>query len=132
MGQIKVLDQNMVNNMIAGGEVIERPGGVVKELMENSIDAGATKTAVAIEDGGRKLISVADKGFGMDAEDLDPAFEPHTAHTIGDVPLVVFDERFKSCRLRQGGRLADIGPTLLEMMGPPKPEEMTGQSLLEC
>jgi len=56
--------------------------------------------------------------------------DPHTAHTIGDVPLIVFDDRFKDRKLREGGRLADIGPTLLEMMGLPKPEEMTGQSLI--
>ncbi|MFC1738011.1 2,3-bisphosphoglycerate-independent phosphoglycerate mutase [Planctomycetota bacterium] len=56
---------------------------------------------------------------------------PHTAHTVGDVPLVVFDERFKNAKLRQGGRLADIGPTMLEMMELPQPEEMTGKSLLQ-
>ena len=55
---------------------------------------------------------------------------PHTAHTIGDVPLIIFDERYKDRKLREGGRLADVGPTLLEMMGLPKPEEMTGQSLI--
>ncbi|MCJ7728841.1 MAG: DNA mismatch repair endonuclease MutL, partial [Sedimentisphaerales bacterium] len=81
MGQIKFLDQNMVN-MIAAGEVIERPASVVKELMENSIDAGATKIVVSIEDGGRKLISVSDNGCGMDAEDLAKAFEPHTTSKI--------------------------------------------------
>jgi len=81
MGQIKILDQNMIN-MIAAGEVIERPASVVKELMENSIDARATKIAVSIEDGGRKLISVADNGWGMDAEDLSMAFEPHTTSKI--------------------------------------------------
>ncbi len=81
MGQIVVLDQNMVN-MIAAGEVVERPASVVKELMENSIDAGATKITVAIEDGGRKLISVTDNGCGMDAEDLAQAFEPHTTSKI--------------------------------------------------
>jgi DNA mismatch repair protein MutL len=81
MGQIKVLDQNMVN-MIAAGEVIERPASVVKELMENSIDAGATKITVSIEDGGRKLISVTDNGCGMDGEDLARAFEPHTTSKI--------------------------------------------------
>jgi len=81
MGRIVVLDQNMVN-MIAAGEVIERPASVVKELMENSIDAGATKITVAVEDGGRKLISVADNGPGMDAEDVDMAFEPHSTSKI--------------------------------------------------
>ena len=81
MGQIVVLDQNMVN-MIAAGEVIERPASLVKELLENSIDAGATKIAVNIEDGGRKLISVTDDGCGMDAEDLANAFEPHATSKI--------------------------------------------------
>ncbi len=81
MGQIEFLDQNMVN-MIAAGEVIERPASVVKELMENSIDAGATKIIVSIEDGGRKLISVSDNGCGMDAEDLAKAFEPHTTSKV--------------------------------------------------
>ena len=81
MGQIIVLDQNMVN-MIAAGEVIERPASVVKELMENSIDAGAAKITVTVEDGGRKLISVTDDGRGMDGEDLARAFEPHTTSKI--------------------------------------------------
>jgi 2,3-bisphosphoglycerate-independent phosphoglycerate mutase len=54
---------------------------------------------------------------------------PHTAHTIGDVPLVVFDELNKNKKLRSGGRLADVMPTLLEMMGIPQPQEMTGESL---
>jgi DNA mismatch repair protein MutL len=81
MGRIVVLDQNMVN-MIAAGEVIERPASVVKELVENSIDAGATKITVAVEDGGRKLISVTDNGGGMDAEDLANSFEPHATSKI--------------------------------------------------
>jgi DNA mismatch repair protein MutL len=81
MGQIVVLDRNMVN-MIAAGEVVERPASVVKELMENSIDAEATKIIVSIEDGGRKLISVADNGCGMDAEDLATALEPHATSKI--------------------------------------------------
>ena len=57
--------------------------------------------------------------------------KPHTAHTVGDVPLIVFDERYKNNKLRQGGILADVGPTLLEMMQLPQPEEMTGKSLLK-
>jgi DNA mismatch repair protein MutL len=81
MGQIKALDRNMIN-MIAAGEVIERPASVVKELVENSIDAGATKIIITIEDGGRKLISVRDNGCGMDADDLSCAFESHTTSKI--------------------------------------------------
>ena len=81
MGQIQLLDQNMIN-MIAAGEVIERPASVVKELMENSIDSGATKIVVTIEDGGRKLISITDNGCGMDADDLAKAFEPHATSKI--------------------------------------------------
>ncbi len=81
MGQIQLLDQNMIN-MIAAGEVIERPASVVKELMENSIDSGADKITVTIEDGGRKLISITDNGCGMDADDLTKAFEPHATSKI--------------------------------------------------
>ncbi len=83
MGRIVALDQNMIN-MIAAGEVIERPASVVKELMENSIDAGATRIAVSVEDGGRKLISITDDGSGMDGEDLARAFDPHTTSKIRD------------------------------------------------
>ena len=91
MGQIKILDRNLVN-MIAAGEVIERPASVVKELMENSIDAGATKISVTVEQVGNKLISVSDNGCGMDSQDLQFAFESHATskiksendlHTIG-------------------------------------------------
>jgi len=90
MGRIVVLDQNMVN-MIAAGEVIERPASAVKELVENRIDAGATKISIAVEDGGRKLISVTDNGCGMDAEDLASAFESHTTskiHTSDDLRAI--------------------------------------------
>ena len=81
MGRIKVLDENMIN-MIAAGEVIERPASVVKELLENSIDAGASKITVKIEDGGRKLMSVTDDGCGMEADDLAVAFKPHATSKI--------------------------------------------------
>jgi len=80
--------------------------------------------------GGAALIT-ADHGNFEKMIDGDPD-SPHTAHTVGDVPLIVFDERFKGCKLREGGKLADIGPTMLKMMDLPQPEEMTGQSLLEC
>ena len=81
MAQIAVLDDNMIN-MIAAGEVIERPASVVKELLENSIDAGASKIVIDIEQGGRDLIRIVDNGCGMDAEDLSLAFEPHATSKI--------------------------------------------------
>jgi 2,3-bisphosphoglycerate-independent phosphoglycerate mutase len=55
---------------------------------------------------------------------------PHTAHTTFDVPLIVVDDRFKGVQLKKGGRLADVVPTALKIMGVPQPQEMTGQSLL--
>ncbi len=62
----------------------------------------------------------------------DPANNgPHTAHTVGDVPLIVFDEKYKSAKLRPDGRLADVLPTLLEMMELEIPQDMTGRSLIE-
>ncbi|MHC5088133.1 MAG: DNA mismatch repair endonuclease MutL, partial [Planctomycetota bacterium] len=81
MSKIAVLDDNMIN-MIAAGEVIERPASVVKELLENSIDAGATKVVIEVEQGGRDLIRIIDNGSGMDADDLALAFEPHATSKI--------------------------------------------------
>ncbi|MEC8734867.1 MAG: 2,3-bisphosphoglycerate-independent phosphoglycerate mutase, partial [Planctomycetota bacterium] len=56
---------------------------------------------------------------------------PHTAHTSYDVPLHLVGERFRGMRLREGGRLADIAPTLLELLGVERPAAMTGKSLIE-
>ena len=55
---------------------------------------------------------------------------PHTAHTTYPVPLIVVDEEFKGCQLREGGRLADVIPTALHVLGLEKPEEMTGRTLI--
>src|SRR5678816_2373310 len=76
MSKIKVLPDDIANR-IAAGEVVERPASVVKELMENSLDAGAAKIAIDVEEGGRKLIRVTDNGEGMVPEDALSCFGRH-------------------------------------------------------
>ncbi len=81
---IRVLDPETVNK-IAAGEVVERPSSVVKELVENSIDAGARRIVIDIEDGGKKMIKVADDGCGMSPEDAQLALKPHATSKISSV-----------------------------------------------
>ncbi len=82
MGKIKLLDENLINK-IAAGEVIERPASVVKELIENALDAGAKKIVIELENGGMDLIRIVDDGCGMDREDSKLAFERHATSKIG-------------------------------------------------
>ncbi len=79
--KIKILSDDIANR-IAAGEVVERPASVVKELVENSLDAGSTKIAVDVEEGGRRLIRVTDNGEGMSAEDALACFERHATSKL--------------------------------------------------
>ena len=81
MRKIAVLDQNTIDK-IAAGEVVERPSSVVKELVENAIDAGATAITVEITDGGKKLIRITDNGSGMEAEQVPLAFPSFSLYTL--------------------------------------------------
>jgi DNA mismatch repair protein MutL len=84
MGRIRILS-DLVANKIAAGEVVERPASVVKELLENSLDAGATEFRLDIEAGGRRLIRLADDGCGMMRDDALLAFERHGTSKLSDV-----------------------------------------------
>src|SRR5256885_7157817 len=81
MGKIHVLSER-VANQIAAGEVVERPASVVKELLENSLDAGSTRIRIHVEAGGKKVIQITDNGCGMVRDDAMLAFERHATSKI--------------------------------------------------
>ena len=84
MGKIRVLSDTVANK-IAAGEVVERPASVIKELLENSLDAGATQIRIEVDSGGRRLIRIADDGSGMMRDDALLAFERHATSKLSDV-----------------------------------------------
>ncbi len=83
MGRIHVLSEQVANK-IAAGEVVERPASVVKELLENALDAGATRIKINVEAGGKKLIQITDNGCGMVRDDAMLAFERHATSKLKD------------------------------------------------
>ena len=120
MAQIHLLSQDTINK-IAAGEVIERPMAVVKELIENAIDAKATAVTVEIQDGGKALIRITDNGSGIAREDIELAFAPHATSKIKDVSDLL---EVSSLGFR-GEALASIASvSQLEMVTKPREELM--------
>ena len=109
-------------NQIAAGEVVQRPSSVVKELMENAIDAGATEISLSIKDGGRTLISIQDNGSGMNAEDALLCFERHATSKIDAI-----DDLFKLRTMGfRGEALASIGAVAQVSLKTKRESEVTG------
>ena len=98
MGRIRVLEE-IVASQIAAGEVVERPASVVKELVENALDAGAARIEVEVEGGGADRIRVSDDGSGMEGDDARLAFERHATSKIRSASDLQAIERGNALRL---------------------------------
>src|SRR5437773_2813967 len=134
MGRIRVLP-DQVANKIAAGEVVERPASVVKELLENSLDAGATRFRIEVESGGRRLIRITDDGCGMSRDDAMLAFERHATSKLRDVKdlLSIATLGFRGEALPS---IASVSRLLLETRSPEETTgalvEIAGGKMLRC
>src|SRR5580704_15860166 len=134
MGRIRILP-DQVANKIAAGEVVERPASVVKELLENSLDAGAANIRVEVESGGRRLIRIVDDGSGMLRDDALLAFERHATSKLRDVKdlLSISTLGFRGEALPS---IASVSRLLLETRSPEETTgtriEIAGGKMLRC
>jgi len=134
VGRIRVLSDK-VANQIAAGEVVERPASVVKELLENSLDAGSSSIRVEIESGGRRLIRISDDGCGMLRDDALLAFERHATSKLHDVKdlLSIATLGFRGEALPS---IASVSRLLLETRSPDEQTgtrvEIAGGKILVC
>ena len=124
MPRIHQLPHNVITK-IAAGEVIERPASVVKELLENSIDAGATRIDIDLDAGGTELIRVVDDGCGIDAEDLPLAFASHATSKLKDA-----EDLFRIATMGfRGEALASIGGVAQVILQSRPPSQLSGAEL---
>ncbi|SCI73027.1 DNA mismatch repair protein mutL [uncultured Clostridium sp.] len=127
MARINILDEATINQLQAG-EVVERPSSVVKELVENSVDAGSKKIIVEIEDGGKKFIRITDNGSGIDASEVEKSFLRHATSKINKI-----DDLYDLYSLGfRGEALASIASVAkIEMITRPKDEPVGTKILVE-
>ena len=134
MGRVRILSDNVANK-IAAGEVVERPASVVKELLENSLDAGAREFRIDVEAGGRRLIRLTDDGCGMMRDDAMLAFERHATSKLADVKdlLSIATLGFRGEALPS---IASVSRLLLETRTANEPSgtavEIAGGKLFRC
>jgi 2,3-bisphosphoglycerate-independent phosphoglycerate mutase len=130
---VKRINSNLYDLIVvnfANGDMVGHTGVLAAAVKAvEVVDECCGKIMDALQRQGGTAIVTAD--HGNCEQMIDPATGgPHTAHTTYDVPLIVVDDRFRGKKLHEGGRLADIAPTALMMMGIEKPAEMTGRSLI--